>query len=99
MFKKKKIDKGKKVNNFVKRNESENESKIKTKSRKIVKYFECSGYGHLRSECPNLKKNKGKALNVILNDESDFENSNPSSDNECVFVTFSDTINGSTDMK
>jgi hypothetical protein len=53
----------------------------------------------LRSECPNLKKNKGKALNVILSDESDFENSNPSSDNECVFVTLSDTINGSIDMK
>jgi hypothetical protein len=42
MFKKKKIERGKKVNNFVKRNESENESKIKTKSREIVKYFECS---------------------------------------------------------
>jgi len=37
MFKKKKFDKGKTLNNFVKRNELENESKIKTESREKVK--------------------------------------------------------------
>jgi hypothetical protein len=62
MFKKKKINKGEKVNDFIKRNESENESKIKTESREIVKCFECLGYGHLRNECPNFKRNKEKLL-------------------------------------
>jgi hypothetical protein len=99
MFKKKKINKGEKVNDFIKRNESENESKIKTESREIVKCFECLGYGHLRNECPNFKRNKGKALNVTLSDESNSENSNSSSDNEFVFVALSDTFNGFIDMK
>jgi len=76
-----------------------NKSKIKTESRERVKCFECSRYGHLRSECFNFKRNKGKALNVTLSDEFDFENSNSSSDNEFVFVAIPDIVNGSTDMK
>jgi hypothetical protein len=92
MFKKKKIYKGKKVNNFAKRNELENERKIKIESGERVKYFECSRYGHLRIECPNLKRNKGKALNITLSDEFDSENFNSSSNNEFVFVALSDTI-------
>jgi hypothetical protein len=32
--------------------------------------FECSGFGHIRVDCGNLKKGKGKAYNVTLNDES-----------------------------
>jgi len=59
MFKKSNIDKGKKINDFVKINESER-----------FKCFECSKYSHLRNECPNFKRNKGKALNVTLSDES-----------------------------
>jgi hypothetical protein len=31
--------------------------------------FECSGYGHIRADCRNLK-GKGKAYNVTLSDES-----------------------------
>jgi len=99
MFKKKKIDKGKKVHDFVKRNKLKNKSKIKTESRKKVKCFKCSRYGHLRSECFNFKRNKGKALNVILSDESDSEKSNSSFDNEFVFVALSNIVNGSTVMK
>ena len=98
-LKKKKTNKGKKVNDFVKRNESENESKIKIESKEKVKCFECSGYDHLRSECLNFKRYKGKALNVTLNDESDSKNSNSSSDNKFAFVAFSDTVNKSIDMK
>jgi hypothetical protein len=33
--------------------------------------FECSGYGHIRADCWNLKKGKGKAYNVSLSDESE----------------------------
>jgi hypothetical protein len=32
--------------------------------------FECSGFGYIRVDCGNLKKGKGKAYNVTLNDES-----------------------------
>jgi hypothetical protein len=35
--------------------------------------FECSGFGHIRADCQNLKKGKGKAYNVTLNDESEEE--------------------------
>jgi hypothetical protein len=33
--------------------------------------FECSGFGHIRADCRNLKKGKGKAYNVTLSDESE----------------------------
>jgi hypothetical protein len=35
--------------------------------------FECSGFGHIRADCGNLKKGKGKAYNVTLTDESEEE--------------------------
>jgi hypothetical protein len=35
--------------------------------------FKCSGFGHIRADCENLKKGKWKAYNVTLNDESEEE--------------------------
>jgi hypothetical protein len=35
--------------------------------------FECSGFGHIRADCGNLKKGKGKAYNATLSDESEEE--------------------------
>jgi hypothetical protein len=35
--------------------------------------FECSGFQHIRADCGNLKKGKGKAYNVTLSDESEEE--------------------------
>jgi hypothetical protein len=35
--------------------------------------FECSSFGHIRADCGNLKKGKGKAYNVTLSDESEEE--------------------------
>jgi hypothetical protein len=35
--------------------------------------FEYSGFGHIRADCRNLKKGKGKAYNVTLSDESEEE--------------------------
>jgi hypothetical protein len=32
--------------------------------------FECSGFRHIRADCGNLKKGKGKAYNVTLREES-----------------------------
>jgi hypothetical protein len=39
--------------------------------------FECSGFGHIRADCGNLKQGKGKAYNVTLSDESKEEESPP----------------------
>jgi hypothetical protein len=39
--------------------------------------FECSGFGHIRADCGNLKKGKGKAYNVTLSDESEEEAPEP----------------------
>jgi len=35
--------------------------------------FECSGFGHIRTKCANLKKLKGKAFNTTLSNESEKE--------------------------
>jgi uncharacterized protein YifE (UPF0438 family) len=35
--------------------------------------FECSGFGHITTECANLKKQRGKAFNATLSDESEKE--------------------------
>jgi hypothetical protein len=35
--------------------------------------FECSSFWHIRADCGNLKKGKGKAYNVTLSDESEEE--------------------------
>jgi hypothetical protein len=45
----------------------------KKKDPKGPKCFECSEFGHIRADCRNLKKGKGKAYNVTLSDESEEE--------------------------
>jgi hypothetical protein len=46
--------------------------------------FECSGFGHIRVDCGNLKKGKGKAYNVTLSDE--LEEEAPESEKFLAFV-------------
>jgi hypothetical protein len=46
--------------------------------------FEWSSFGHIRADCGNLKKGKGKAYNVTLSDESEEEA--PESDKFMAFV-------------
>jgi hypothetical protein len=46
--------------------------------------FECSGFGHNRADCGNLRKGKGKAYNVTLNNE--LEEEAPESEKFMVFV-------------
>jgi len=43
------------------------------------RFFECLGFGHIRADCGNLKKGKGKAYNVTLSDE--LEEEAPESEN------------------
>jgi hypothetical protein len=35
--------------------------------------FECSGFGHIRVDCGNLKQGKGKVYNATFSDESEEE--------------------------
>jgi hypothetical protein len=66
-FKKKFSDKIKKP---LREAEPEEEEK---KDPRGPRCFECSGFGHIREDCGNLKKGKGKAYNVTLSDESEEE--------------------------
>jgi len=50
--------------------EAEPEEEEKKDSRG-PRCFECSGFGHIRADCGNLKKGKGKAYNMTLSDESE----------------------------
>jgi hypothetical protein len=47
--------------------------------------FECSGFGHIRANCGDLKQGKGKAYNATLNDESE-EEETPAQDQFLAFV-------------
>jgi len=47
--------------------------------------FECSGFGHIRADCGNLKQGKGKAYNATLSDESE-EEETPAQDQFLAFV-------------
>ena len=41
---------------------------------KLIRSFECQGYGHTAAKCANCKeKSKGKALNVAWDEESNEE--------------------------
>jgi hypothetical protein len=77
-FKKKFSEKAKKP---LREAELEDEEK---KDPRGPRCFECSGYGHIRADCGNLKKGKGKAYNVTLRDES--EEDAPESDKFLAFV-------------
>jgi len=68
-FKKRFSEKVKKAPRETEREEEEN------KDPRGPKCFECSGFGHIRADCGNLKKGKGKgkAYNVTLSDELEEE--------------------------
>jgi hypothetical protein len=63
--------------------ESEPEEEDK-KDPRGPRSFECSGFGHIRADCGNLRKGKGKAYNVTLSDE--LEEEAPESENFLAFV-------------
>jgi hypothetical protein len=48
--------------------------------------FECSSFGHIRAECANLKKLKGKAFNATLSDESEKEEETPEEEKFLAFM-------------
>jgi hypothetical protein len=48
--------------------------------------FECSAFRHIKAKCSNLKKLKGKAFNVTLNDESEKEEETPEEEKSIAFI-------------
>ena len=59
-------------------------------ANKPIQCFECQGFGHPASKCANrLERNKGKALNVSWEEDSENENSESKSQFEYAkFVAF-----------
>jgi hypothetical protein len=51
--------------------ESEPEEAEKKDNPRGPRCFECSGFGHIRADCGNLKQAKEKAYNATLSDESE----------------------------
>ena len=66
--------------------------------KKGVQCYECSGFGHIATECANLKKKKrGKAMAVTWSDSDDLEEEDKSSDDDedqvANFIAFSSSHN------
>jgi RNA-binding protein YhbY len=68
-FKKKFSEKMKKAPRESKPEEAEK------KDPRGLRCFECSGFGHIRADCVNLKRENGNAYNATLSDKSEEEES------------------------
>jgi hypothetical protein len=72
-----KINKLMKTDKFIEGlRETPSEAKLEEDPRG-QRYCECSGFGHMRTECANLKQAKGKAYIATLSDESEKEEESP----------------------
>jgi hypothetical protein len=77
----------KKFSEILKKAPKESEpEKAEKKDPRGPRCFECSGFGHIRADCGNLKRGKWKAYNATLSDESEEEES-PAQDQFLAFVT------------
>jgi hypothetical protein len=79
-FKKKFSDKLKKAPYTAESEEAEK------KDSRGPQCFKCSGFGHIRTECANLKKLKWKAFNATLSDESEKEEETSEEEKFLAFV-------------
>jgi hypothetical protein len=76
----------KKISERLKKAPKESEpEEAEKKDPRGPRYFECSGFGHIRANCGNLKQGKGKACNATLSDESE-EEETPALDQFLAFV-------------
>jgi hypothetical protein len=62
------------------------ESEAEKKDPRGPQCFECSGFGHIWTECANLKKLQGKAFNTTLSDEFEKEEETPEDEKFMTFV-------------
>ena len=68
-------DKGKFQSSGMEKREFQKKDGKESQSTQGVTCFECNGHGHLKKECPNYLKSKGKVYATTLS-ESDSSNSN-----------------------
>jgi hypothetical protein len=80
-FKRKFSDKLRKAHHIANTEETEK------KDPRGPQCFECSGFGYIRTECANLKKQIGNAFNANLSDESEKEEEIPEEEKFLAFVT------------
>lgn len=64
----------------------------KDKSSQGIQCHECSKFRHIRADCSNYKKFKGKTMNVALSDESDFDDSNKPDDKNENFMALNHSL-------
>jgi hypothetical protein len=94
---------GTKMLNFLKnsKGDSKGTDQEKVESDKKVprgpKCFECSGYGHIRVDCGNLKQSIGKAYNATLSDDFDNDESPGKDSNYLAFTASYDSPHESND--
>jgi hypothetical protein len=62
-----------------------------------VKCHECGGIGHIRIDCGNLKKSKGKAFNTTQSDESDKEDIEETLEDGVNYLAFTTSYNDFSD--
>jgi hypothetical protein len=63
----------KKFSDRLRKAHTTNTQEAEKKDPRGPQCFECSGFGHIRTECANMKKQIGKAFNATLSDESEKE--------------------------
>jgi hypothetical protein len=79
-FKKKFFDKLRKAPHIA------NTEEVEKKDPRGPQCFECLGFGHIRIECANLKKQRGKAFNATLSNDSEKEEETPEEEKFLAFM-------------
>jgi hypothetical protein len=69
----------------------------KDKTTNGVKCHECGGIGHIRADCGNLKRSKGKAANTTQSDESDRDNTEETFEDMVNYLALTTSHNSSSD--
>lgn len=65
----------------------------KDKNTGGVQCFECPGFGHIRTNCPNFLNTKCKALNASMSNESESDDSKDSKEKNMSFMVFAASMN------
>ncbi|XP_050260052.1 uncharacterized protein LOC126705164 [Quercus robur] len=82
-------DKGKFMNSGKEEKDFKKREGKESQSTQGITCFECNGHGHLKKECPNYLRSKGKVYATTLSDSDSFtSNSKDSCDEEGNFSEF-----------
>jgi hypothetical protein len=60
--------------------------KLRRRIQGVPKCYECLGFGHIKTECANLKKIKGKAFNATVSYEFEKEEETPEEEKILAFM-------------